>query len=135
LNIPPDNVGYYFGILNSLSYVYSLALQFCLVFTFPYYRYAGEALSVWCWGLLSDKFGRKPILLVCSFGLALTLVSFGLSTTFAGLAISRLSEGLLNGISGTIKAILAELANGDEENLAEVFSLMPVIWAVGATIG
>jgi len=85
--------------------------------------------------LLSDKFGRKPILLVCSFGLALTLVSFGLSTTFVGLAISRLSEGLLNGISGTIKAILAELANGDEENLAEVFSLMPVIWAVGATIG
>lgn len=133
MNIPPDNVGYYFGILNSLSYVYSL--QFRLVLTFPYYRYAGEALSVWSWGLLSDKFGRKPILLVCSFGLALTLVSFGLSTTFVGLAISRLSEGLLNGISGTIKAILAELANGDEENLAEVFSLMPVIWAVGATIG
>lgn len=85
--------------------------------------------------MLSDKFGRRPVLLVCSFGLALTLVTFGLSTTFTGLAISRLSEGLLNGVSGTIKAILAELANGDEDHLADVFSLMPMIWAVGATIG
>ena len=109
---------------------YSFAL-----YSFGYYRYAGESVSVWYWGLLSDKFGRKIILLLCSVGLASTLVAFGLSKTYAGLAISRLSEGLLNGISGTTKAILAELANGDEENLAEVFSLMPMIWAVGATIG
>lgn len=100
-----------------------------------HYSFVGEALSVWYWGLLGDKFGRKPILLVCSFGLGLTLVTFGLVTSYAGLAMSRLSEGLFNGLSGTAKAILAELANGDEGKLAEIFALMPMIWAIGSTIG
>lgn len=93
------------------------------------------AMSVLPWGFLSDKFGRKPILLVCSLGLATALATFGLSTTYAGLVVSRVSDGLMNGVSGTTKALLAELANGDEDNLARVFSLLPMTWAIGATIG
>jgi MFS family permease len=87
------------------------------------------------WGRLSDKIGRRPVLLVCALGLAGALTSFGLSTSFTGLAVSRAAEGLLNGAPGTIKAILAELAGGDDHKLAEVFSLMPMVWALGSTIG
>lgn len=90
---------------------------------------------VFQWGRLSDKFGRKPILMVCTMGLTCTLISFGLSTTYLQLAICRALEGLFNGNSGVTKAILAELSAGDEIQLARVFSLMPMAWAIGGSIG
>jgi MFS family permease len=87
------------------------------------------------WGRLSDKIGRRPVLIACTLGVASTVIAFGLSTTFTRLALCRAFEGLLSGNSGTIKAILAELTVGDEHQMARVFSLMPVVWAVGAAIG
>jgi hypothetical protein len=62
-------------------------------------------------------------------------MTFGLSKTYAGLALSRAAEGLLNGNLGTTKAMLAELTAGDDHKMAEVFSLMPMVWAIGASIG
>ena len=116
LDIAPKEVGYYYGVLDSL------------------YN-AGEAIAVFQWGRLSDRIGRKPVLLTCTFGITSTMISFGVSRTYAGLAASRLSEGLMNGNSATVKAILAELAGGDEHKLARVFSLVPMTWGVGAMIG
>ena len=84
---------------------------------------------------LSDTIGRRPVLLICSFGLACTSTSLGLATQYIGLMFIRSAEGLLNGNSATIKAILAELSDGDEAHLAKVFSLLPLMWAVGSTIG
>jgi hypothetical protein len=40
---------------------------------------------------------------------------------------------MLNGNIGVMKSMLAELT--DETNMARGFSLIPVIWAVGGTIG
>jgi hypothetical protein len=42
-------------------------------------------------------------------------------------------HGVLNGNIGVMKSMLAELT--DESNMARGFSLIPVIWAVGGTIG
>jgi hypothetical protein len=42
-------------------------------------------------------------------------------------------HGMLNGNIGVMKSMLAELT--DETNMARGFSLIPVIWAVGGTIG
>lgn len=46
---------------------------------------------------------------------------------------SRCLNGMLNGNIGVIKSMLAELT--DETNMARGFSLIPVIWALGGTIG
>lgn len=73
--------------------------------------------------------------MICSLGLACTSTSLGLATRYIALIITRSAEGLLNGNSGTIKAILAELSDGDEAHLAKVFSLLPLMWAVGGTVG
>ncbi|KZP13714.1 MFS general substrate transporter [Athelia psychrophila] len=116
LGIAPAEVGYYLGLLDSLSY-------------------AGEALMVFQWGRLSDKFGRKPILLTCTLGLTSTLIGLGFAGTYSQLAVLRAFEGLFNGNSGVMKAILAELAGDDEIQLARVFSLLPMGWAVGGAIG
>jgi hypothetical protein len=48
-------------------------------------------------------------------------------------SLSRCLNGMLNGNIGVIKSMLAELT--DDSNMARGFSLIPVIWALGGTIG
>jgi len=72
-------------------------------------------------------------LLIGLFGLAVSMLSFGLSRTFLSLVVSRCLCGLLNGNIGVMKSVMGELT--DSSNRAEGFSLMPVVWATGATLG
>ncbi|KAI0246217.1 major facilitator superfamily domain-containing protein [Lactifluus subvellereus] len=107
-------VGYYAGILVSLYF-------------------AAEAVTTLQWSRLSDYIGRKPVLLCGLLGTIISVILFGLSRSFAALVFSRCLHGVLNGNIGVMKSMLAELT--DETNMARGFSLIPVIWAVGGTIG
>ncbi|KAH9939493.1 MFS general substrate transporter [Amylocystis lapponica] len=107
-------VGYYAGLIESLFF-------------------ATEAMFVLQWSRISDYIGRKPVLLTGMVGLGLSMVFFGLSKTFTGLVISRCLVGMLNGNIGVIKSMMGELT--DSTNMAQGFSLMPVVWSAGATIG
>jgi hypothetical protein len=40
---------------------------------------------------------------------------------------------MLNGNTGIMKSMMAELT--DETSMAQGFSLMPITWAIGSTIG
>jgi MFS family permease len=60
-------------------------------------------------------------------------VLFGLSRSFTALVFSRCLHGMLNGNTGIMKSMMAELT--DETNMARGFSLVPLTWAVGGTIG
>ncbi|KAF8969098.1 major facilitator superfamily domain-containing protein [Flammula alnicola] len=107
-------VGYYAGMIESLFF-------------------ATEAMTVLQWSRASDYVGRKPVLLIGLIGTALSMLSFGLSRTFWMLVISRCLTGLLNGNIGVMKSVMGELT--DSTNRAEGFSLMPVVWGFGATMG
>ncbi|KAI0784497.1 major facilitator superfamily domain-containing protein [Abortiporus biennis] len=107
-------VGYYAGLIQSLFF-------------------ATEALFILQWSLLSDRIGRKPVLLIGSAGLCISMICFGLARTFWGLVASRCLVGILNGNTGVMKSMVAELT--DSTNLAQAFSLMPVVWCIGATAG
>ncbi|KAG6807357.1 hypothetical protein H0H92_007876 [Tricholoma furcatifolium] len=107
-------VGYYAGMIESLFFV-------------------AEAMTVLHWSRLSDQIGRKPILLIGLFGVTVSTLSFGLSRTFWGLVVSRCMCGLLNGNVGVMKSVMGDLT--DSTNRAEGFSLMPMVWAAGATLG
>ncbi|KAH8989132.1 MFS general substrate transporter [Lactarius akahatsu] len=107
-------VGYYAGSIVSLYF-------------------AAEAVSVLQWSRLSDHVGRKPVLLCGLLGTVLSSVLFGLSRSFPALVFSRCLHGMLNGNIGVMKSMMAELT--DETNMARGFSLIPVTWAVGSTIG
>lgn len=85
------------------------------------------------WSSLSDRVGRKPVLLVGLFGLSLSMISFGLSKSYGALVVSRCLAGLLNGNVGVIKSMMGELS--DSTNIAQVMALMPVVWSTGATVG
>ncbi|KAH9026663.1 major facilitator superfamily domain-containing protein, partial [Lactarius hengduanensis] len=107
-------VGYYAGFIVSLYF-------------------AAEAVTVLQWSRLSDKVGRKPVLLCGLLGTIVSSILFGLSRSFPALVLSRCLHGMLNGNIGVMKSMMAELT--DETNMARAFSLIPVTWAIGSTMG
>ncbi|KAH9054523.1 major facilitator superfamily transporter [Lactarius vividus] len=107
-------VGYYAGLIVSLFF-------------------ATEAVTVLQWSRLSDKVGRKPVLLFGLLGTIISSILFGLSRSFPALVLSRCLNGMLNGNTGVMKSMMAELT--DETNMAQGFLLLSVTWAVGCTIG
>ncbi|KAG1860697.1 MFS general substrate transporter [Suillus subalutaceus] len=107
-------VGYYAGIIESLFFV-------------------AQALTVLRWSRLSDRIGRKPVLLVGLSGTCISMLCFGLSTTFWGLVISRCMCGILNGNVSVMKTMVGELT--DSTNMAQGFALIPIMWCIGGFIG
>ncbi|KAG8721454.1 hypothetical protein FRC08_012800 [Ceratobasidium sp. 394] len=107
-------VGYYAGIIESIFFL----TETCLILQY---------------GRLSDRIGRRPVVLLGLFGLALSITSFGLAKTFTGLVVARALSGALNGNAGVIKSIVCEIT--DETNRAQSFALLSVTWSAGSTIG
>jgi len=107
-------VGYYVGIMQSIFFL-------------------TQAMTVLHWSRLSDRVGRKPVILTGLFGLSLSMYCFGLSRTFWGLVLSRSLNGALNGNIGVIKSIVAELT--DSTNIAQAYAYMPIAWSTGSTLG
>ena len=56
-----------------------------------------ECMSGFFWGRLSDKIGRKKVLLGGLFGTGLSMLLFGLSSNFTTALVARALGGLLNG--------------------------------------
>ncbi|KAF9517138.1 hypothetical protein BS47DRAFT_1291372 [Hydnum rufescens UP504] len=109
----PASTGYYVGIFESLFFV-------------------TQGISIFQWGRLSDRIGRRPVLTIGVLGLAASMFSFGLSTTFLGFILSRAIAGLLNGNSAVTKTMMGEITN--DSNRARAFSMIPVTWTMGATL-
>ncbi|KAH9046408.1 MFS general substrate transporter [Lactarius deliciosus] len=96
-----------------------------------YYTGITVPATVLQWNRLSDRVGRKPILL---FGLLGTTVCSG-SRALSGswLSGTRFLSGALNGNIGVLKSVLTELT--DDSNLARGFSLLPLVPVAGHIIG
>ncbi|SAM03666.1 hypothetical protein [Absidia glauca] len=78
LNVADDEsqVGYYVGLLTS-------------VFS------AAQFISAIPWGLLSDRFGRKPIILIGLSSTTISMLLFGLSSSFAFAITVKFVSGLM----------------------------------------
>ncbi|KAF8896549.1 major facilitator superfamily multidrug-resistance, DHA1 sub-family [Infundibulicybe gibba] len=92
-----------------------------------------EALTVLCWGRLSDRIGRRPVLLLGPLGLSLAMFGFGASQGFWPLVVYRSLQGVFNGNIGVSKSVTAEIT--DATNIADAFAIMPMVWSVGVTVG
>ncbi|KAJ3354201.1 hypothetical protein HDU91_005795 [Kappamyces sp. JEL0680] len=85
------------------------------------------------WGWASDRWGRRPILLVGLVGNSVSIVLFGLSNSLGMAIASRALNGLLNGNSGVAKSMLAEIT--DSSNRPKAFSLFGLCFAIGIMVG
>lgn len=91
----------------------------------------GRAVSSYAWGKAADLFGRRTVLLASlGFSCIFTLL-FGTAQTFASAILFRCFLGMSNGITGTAKTIISELAHGNEGVETKSMALVMGMWGWG----
>lgn len=61
------------------------------------------------WGRISDKVGRKPVLIGGLAGTLVSMIIFGFAKSFPVALLARAAGGLLNGNIGVIQTTVAEM--------------------------
>jgi MFS transporter, DHA1 family, tetracycline resistance protein len=84
-------------------------------------------------GNLSDRYGRRPILLISVFTFALDNLICALAPTLAWLYLGRILAGASGGSYSTASALIADVSN--DENRARNFGLIGMAFGVGFVIG
>ena len=87
-------------------------------------------------GQLSDRYGRRKLLLISIFGTALSYVLFGLSILHAsiiGLFLSRILDGISGGNISMAQAVIGDISK--PEHRARNFGLIGVSIGIGFVLG
>ena len=112
--VDPSDVGVYVGTIAS-----SFALA---QFTTNFF-----------WGWLSDRIGRKPVILTGTLLTAACLFAFGFCRTLWQAVLAQTLMGLVNGNQGIIATCLGEIT--DRSNQSRAFIYLPVVYGLGAITG
>ncbi|RMZ77190.1 hypothetical protein DV738_g4492, partial [Chaetothyriales sp. CBS 135597] len=93
-----------------------------------------EVLTAYHWGLLSDKIGRKPVVLFALIGTAASNLVFGFATNYWVALASRFLGGLLNGNVAVMQTMVAEMCKKPEHE-PKAYSMIPFVWSAGSILG
>lgn len=85
------------------------------------------------WGRLSDRHGRRPILMVGLFGSILAYTMFGLASSYAVLLFSRIAAGFFGATIGAAQAYIADVTKPEERGRG--MALIGAAFGIGFTIG
>lgn len=103
-----------------------------------------QLLSAPLWGRLSDKWGRRPVIMVALFSSAISYAVFGFAHSLVVLFISRIVQGAGGGTVGVIQAYVADATKPEERTKALGWlsaatnfgvAIGPVIGGYFATLG
>ncbi|MED4953321.1 MFS transporter [Paenibacillus macerans] len=84
-------------------------------------------------GALSDRYGRRPLLLICLLGSAIGYFVFGIGGALWVLFAGRIIEGITGGSISTIFAYFADII--PPERRTKYFGWMSAVVGVGTVIG
>lgn len=84
-------------------------------------------------GRLSDKYGRRPILIISLLGTCLGFLILGLATTLVMLFIGRIIDGISGGNISTAQAYIADVTT--KENRAKGMGLIGAAFGLGFVFG
>ncbi|KAI9157062.1 hypothetical protein LWI28_016323 [Acer negundo] len=93
----------------------------------------GRALTSVLWGIVADRYGRKPVIIIGTSAVVIFNTLFGLSVNFWMAIITRFLLGSLNGLLGPIKAYSCEVFRDEYQALG--LSTVSTAWGIGLIIG
>jgi DHA1 family tetracycline resistance protein-like MFS transporter len=85
------------------------------------------------WGSYSDRIGRRPIMLLSTFGAVIAYIMFGLAGSLTVLFLSRVVAGVMGGNISTAQAYIADVT--DKENRAKGMGLIGAAFGIGFVVG
>ena len=91
------------GLVNSVNQAGTYAGYICGALMM------GRFSSSLLWGIVADKWGRKPVMLISTISVCATSLLFGLAKSFEVAVLSRFLMGFGNAIVGTCKTLVPEL--------------------------
>ena len=112
--VPPEQVGLYVGLIVSV-------FAFCAFCAAPVL------------GALSDRYGRRPIMMLSLFGSAVGYLIFGLGGALWVLFLGRMIDGLTAGNVSTIYAYVADTVAPAERG--RVYGLLGAVGGLGFMLG
>jgi len=113
--VDKDDVAWWAGVTSA---VFSLAQSACAV----------------AWGRASDRFGRKPIIVIGLLNALFTFIIWGMATSLPMAIFVRALQGGASGNVGIIRTMVAEMVP-EKELQPQAFSLMPLVWSIGSVFG
>lgn len=113
-HLAASDVGFYSGLIESL---FSITQMFVLI----------------AWGRLSDRIGRKPILIYSLVGIALGSMLFGVATTIWQMILFRWTAGIFSGSGLMIRTMVTE--NSTPATQARAFSWFAFGGNMGVFLG
>jgi len=84
-------------------------------------------------GMLSDRFGRRPVLLISIFGLGVDYLFMALAPTLAWLFVGRVINGVTSASFSTAAAYVADIT--PPQDRAKNFGMMGAAFSIGFILG
>ncbi|KAJ6853987.1 protein ZINC INDUCED FACILITATOR-LIKE 1-like isoform X2 [Iris pallida] len=109
-----EDIGFYAGFVGA-SYMF------------------GRALTSVVWGIVADRYGRKPVIVFGIISMIIFNTLFGLSTSYWMAITTRFLLGVFNGLLGPVKAYAIEICRPEHKSIG--LSLVSTAWGIGLIIG
>lgn len=93
----------------------------------------GRFLSSTHWGVIADRYGRKPVIIFGTASIVVFNTVFGFSTNFWVALISRFLLGFFNGMLGPVRAYASEICSREHQALG--LSMVGTMWGLGLIVG
>lgn len=94
-----------------------------------------EALTAMIWGAVSDRYGRKPVVLFGLCGVGLSSLLFGLAKKYWIALLARFVGGALNGNVSVMQTMVAEMVMHTPEYEPKAYAVQPFVWILGSILG
>jgi MFS transporter, DHA1 family, tetracycline resistance protein len=93
----------------------------------------GQFVAAPILGKISDRVGRRPVLLLCMVGQAAGYIIFGIGGSLWMLFLGRLIGGITSGNLSTASAYIADVSKPEERS--KNFAMISTAWSLGLIMG